>query len=175
VEPFLGQLMCVAFTYAPKGWAMCQGQLLQISQNTALFSLLGTTFGGDGRTTFALPDLRGRVANSSGQGPGLQNYNLGQVTGSESVTLTQQQMPLHQHVWSATQTAANATGDAGSVLADTAATAGLNVYKSNPQPNAVLNPATIGNYGGSQPHENRSPFLAQNWIIALQGIYPSRD
>lgn len=175
MEPFLGQLMCVPFNFAPKGWAICAGQLLPINQNQALFALLGTTYGGDGRVTFALPDLRGRAANSSGQGPGLSFYNLGQVSGAESVTLNQSQMPAHQHAWNATQAAASGTSDANSVLADTGATNGLTVYKSGSQVGGALNATTISNVGGSQAHENRSPYLAQTWIIALQGIFPTRN
>src|SRR5215211_5023310 len=96
-EPFIGQIMLVPYNFAPRGWAFCQGQIMSIAQNTALFSLLGTTYGGNGQTTFALPDLQGRFPNGAGQGPGLSSYTLGQVAGAESVTLTQQQMPLHTH------------------------------------------------------------------------------
>ena len=167
MEPFIGQLMCVGFNFAPRGWAMCQGQLLSIAQNSALFSLLGTTYGGDGRVTFGLPDLRGRSPIGMGQGPGLQNYVQGEMVGSESVTLIGSQMPIHNHLVSC------ASGDPADTSPVGTVPAGGASY--SPTANNVMNQNMIQPSGGSQPHENRSPLLALNWIIALEGVFPSRS
>jgi len=167
-EPFVGELRLVPFNFAPRGWAFCQGQVLPIAQNTALFSLLGTTYGGNGQTTFALPDLRGRVAMSPGQGPGLSNYDLGQVGGTEVVTLTQVQMPAHNHIASASNGAATG-GRPGNAVPS-----GGGAYASSSD-GTTMNPTFIGNAGGSQPHENRQPYLILNYIIALEGIFPARN
>jgi microcystin-dependent protein len=169
-EPFLGEIRTFGFTFAPQGWAMCNGQLLSISQNTALFSLLGTTYGGNGTITFALPDLRGRVGNHQGQGPGLMNYVQGEESGVESVTLTQQQMPQHNHGVQANASPATATRAGGAVLARTSA----DIYAAAPDGTA-MNAAMIGQAGGSQPHSNLQPYLTLNFCIALQGIFPSRN
>src|SRR3984893_4324338 len=133
-EPFLGQIMLVGFNFAPQGWAFCNGQLLSISQNTALFSLLGTTYGGNGTTNFALPDLRGRAAVGFGQGPGLSNYDLGQSTGSEMVTLTVGQMPAHNHLVAANAATATASSPSGADLAqsDLRGTGAVNTYSTPP-------------------------------------------
>jgi microcystin-dependent protein len=161
--------MLVAFNYAPKGWTQCAGQLLAISQNQALFSLLGTTYGGDGRTTFALPDLRGRAALMSGQG-----IDLGQRGGEESHTLTPSEVPVHTHALQATTGPADATSPFGNLPATTAGT--LTIYKQSPSSyNAPLAGGTVAPAGGSQPHDNRQPYLAMMWIIALQGIFPSKN
>lgn len=165
-EPFLGSIVLFAGNFAPRGWAFCNGQILAISQNTALFSLLGTTYGGNGQTTFALPDLRGRAAISAGQGPGLANYSLGESAGEETVTLNVNQIPAHQHA----QPASNAEQDTN--RPGNAVPAKGGVYAGSTD-GATLDPTTIA--GGSQPHDNRSPFLALNYIIALQGIFPSRN
>lgn len=189
-EPFLGMIITVPYNFAPLGWAFCNGQILPISQNTALFSLLGTTFGGDGITTFALPDLRGRVPVSSGQGPGLSSYVLGEISGSETTTLTTNQMPAHNHLitlnnLTATANARNTAGNSqtpvGSVPAVEAA--GVTATYSNAGANATMAPgaitvtgtATAGVTGGGQPMSILSPFLVVNYCIALQGIYPSRN
>jgi microcystin-dependent protein len=158
------------FNFAPQGWAMCNGQLLPISQNTALFSLLGTQYGGNGVTTFALPDLRGRVAIHAGQGPGLSSYVQGEVTGGESVTLTQNEMPQHNHQVVANAAPATATRPGGEVLART----GADVYADSPD-GTTMNPAMISQSGGGQPHNNLQPLLVINFGIALQGIFPSRN
>ena len=167
-EPFLAQIMIFAGNFAPRGWAFCSGQILPIAQNTALFSLLGTTYGGNGQTTFALPDLRGRVPMHPGQGPGLANRNLGEVGGSESTTLTVNNMPSHNHLASASQAGATATRPSGNVPsaggAYTAASDGT-----------TMNPAFIQNAGGSQPFDTHQPFLCLNYVIALEGIFPSRN
>lgn len=169
-EPFIGQLMLVPYNFAPRGWAFCNGQLLSIAQNTALFSLLGTTYGGDGITTFALPDLRGRAALSSGQGPGLQNYNLGQVGGTETVTLTVAEMPAHSHLVSAT------AGDPGQARPSNALLANINpAGYTGTAANTTMAPSMIQTTGGSQPHNNLSPYLTLNYVIALEGIFPSRN
>lgn len=161
-EPFLSEIRLASFVFPPKGWALCNGQLLPINQNQALFSLLGTTFGGDGRVNFALPDLRGRVPIHVGSG-----FTLGQRGGENAHTLTMAELPQHNHLVTTT------TAD-GSVV--TAAGNQLGSYNNGygaPSNLAALAPATVTNIGGSQPHENRSPFLTLSYIIALQGIFPS--
>lgn len=168
-EPFLGEIHIVPYNFAPRGYAFCAGQLLPIAQNTALFSLLGTTFGGNGTTTFALPDLRGRVIVGAGQGPGLANIDLGQVGGSETATLTQNQLPAHSHLASATQAAATSTRPANRFPAT-----GPAVY-ADASDGSTLNAAFVKNTGGSQPFGIRDPFLGLNYIIALAGIFPSRN
>jgi microcystin-dependent protein len=170
-DPFIGEIRLFPYNFAPRGWALCNGQLMSIGQNTALFSLIGTMYGGDGRTTFALPDLRGRVAVSSGQGPGLSTYDVGEAGGAESVTLTEGEMPTHSH-----QVQANGatSGSAkpndrflGRVSAGTAYAGASNGRR--------LNAAAITPTGGGQPHENRPPHLVLNYCIALEGIFPARD
>jgi microcystin-dependent protein len=169
-EPFLGEIRLFPYNFAPRGWAFCQGQILSIAQNTALFSLLGTTYGGNGQTTFALPDLRGRVPVSSGQGPGLSFYTLGEEAGVESVTLSQQQMPQHNHQVQVNN-AGSATGrPSGAYPGQTSG----NAYAPSTD-GTTFAPQAISNSGGSQPHENRQPYLALNYCIALEGIFPSRN
>lgn len=169
MEPFLGQILLVPYNFAPRGWAFCNGALLSIAQNSALFSLLGTTYGGDGVTTFALPDLRGRVPISSGQGPGLQPYTLGEQTGSETVTLITTQIPAHTHSVQA-GIGSSAVTPEGNFLGSDSVTSIYDVTAAT-----TMNPAMIGVAGGSQPHENRQPLLVMNYIIALEGIFPSRS
>jgi microcystin-dependent protein len=173
MDPFIGQILLFAGNFAPRGWALCQGQLLPIAQNSALFSILGTTYGGDGRTTFALPDLRGRVPVSSGQGPGLSPYTLGENGGTEQVTLLSTQMPAHTHVLVANNTAGTRAEPEGNVLA--AESAGATQIYSDASATVTMNPVSISATGGSQPHSNLQPFLCLNYIIALEGIYPSRN
>jgi len=177
MTPFLSQLMVVSFNFAPKGWALCAGQLLPINQNQALFSLLGTTYGGDGRINFALPDLRGRAALGFGQGAGLGPYNLGQRGGVESVTLLQSEIPIHTHFLSGVSAAGNATKPGTGANATFASSGATPVYTKSPPAaaDAPMAPNMIGTVGQNQPHENRKPYLALNWIIALQGIFPSRN
>jgi microcystin-dependent protein len=167
-NPYLGEIFLVPYNFAPRGYAFCQGQILPIAQNTALFSLLGTTFGGNGQTTFALPDLRGRCALSAGQGPGLSNYDLGEVTGTESVTLTSQQMPAHNHALNGVDDDPNSSLVTGHLLANT------NTY-SKGAASAAMNATAVGQAGGNQPHVNLQPLLVLNYCIALEGIYPSRN
>jgi len=169
---FIGSLMLVPYNFAPTGWAFCQGQLLAISSNTALFSLLGTTYGGDGKSTFGLPDLRGSLAISAGQGQGLGLYNLGEAGGSQTVQLNSNQVPPHSHPFMATDSAANSASPTSSALAKP----GTNdmLYSSATSPLASMNAAMVQPAGSGQPHNNMMPYLALNWIIALQGIFPSR-
>lgn len=174
-DPFLGEIRLVGFTFAPQGWAFCDGQLLSISQNTALFSLLGTTYGGNGQTTFALPDLRGRVPVSQGQGPSLSNYVLGEQTGSENVTLNVSQLPVHNHPLASSNQQGSSSDPSGffpAVLNEPSGSVAVNGYLASS--NSTLNPAAIGVTGGNQPHPNLQPLLCVNFIIAVQGIYPSR-
>ena len=171
MEPFLGSLLLVPYNFAPAGWALCNGQLLPISQYTALFSLLGTTYGGDGVSTFALPDLRGRVPISSGQGPGLQNHNLGQTGGAEHATLGINQLPSHNHSVNTVSAPGTSSHPANELLASS--TSG-HVYAPS-KPDSTLNANAVSHTGGGQPVDIRQPYLALNWIIALQGIYPSQN
>ena len=179
-EPFLASIFIFAGNFAPRGYAFCQGQILSIAQNTALFSLLGTTYGGNGQTTFALPDLRGRLPIGTGQGPGLDNVDLGQIAGVQNVTLTVNNMPMHTH--SAT-VAINAAADSRPSLDSPAGgvpdSTGTNMFGAAPDGRTVMNAgmatAQIGAVGGSQPVDIRNPFLGLNFIIALEGIFPSRN
>ena len=195
-QPYLGQLMLFAGNFAPQGWAFCNGQLLAISQNQALFSLLGTIYGGDGRTTFALPDLRGRAPLHFGQGPGLSNRSIGQKSGVERVILSINEMPSHNHTASqssgssqniqlSSDSAVNETPISGDVPALANFKDGLstkNVKTFGAANNLVNGQAlsgggtiTVQNTGGGQAHDNMSPYLVINYCIALVGIYPSRS
>lgn len=169
-EPLLGQLMWTAATFCPRGWAEANGQLLPISSNTALFSLLGTTYGGDGRVTFALPDLRGRVALHAGAGPGLGDYPQGSRGGSEAVTLTAEQMPTHNHALNASADVSDKNA-AGSILGSPK----QRIYDAPVNASTTLASSAVADAGGGQSHENRSPFLTVRACIAITGIYPSRD
>ncbi|MES2812428.1 MAG: tail fiber protein [Bacteroidota bacterium] len=164
---FLGEIQMFSGTYAPKYWAFCNGQLLSISQNQALFSLLGTMYGGNGTTTFALPDLRSRVPLHVGSG-----IVQGQTGGAEYVTLTTSNLPAHSHVVNAVNTSGNQNLPTGNLPSDTLV---LDPEYSNATPNALMNPAMVNNSGGNQPINNVQPFLVINYIIALQGIFPSRN
>ncbi len=172
-EPFLGMIAIYGFNFAPRGWAQCNGQILPIAQNTALFSLLGTTYGGNGQTTFALPDLRGRVSNSAGQGPGLSSYDLGQVGGTESATLTINNMPGHNHTYTIPANASDGTTtepSATTYLGQPAA----NLYTTG-GPGVQMAGGNTGLTGGSQPFSILQPYLTLNYCIALEGIFPSRN
>ncbi len=170
--PYLGEIRMFAGNFAPVGYAFCNGQLLLISEYEALFTLIGTTYGGDGQTTFALPDLRGRLPMHQGTGAGLSTRVIGQTGGSETVTLTLNQLPQHTHVATGSGTDGNSLSPAGNVWA--AGAGGANAY-NNTAPNTAMNAQTIGQAGGNQPHEIMSPFLAINFIIALLGRFPSRN
>lgn len=192
----IGEIRGFGGNFAPRAWAFCEGQLLSINANQALFSILGTTYGGDGRTTFALPDLRGRIPVSQGRGPGLSNHNLGARSGQEVVTITQTSMPSHNHFAVATTVAAiadlnisSAGGTSGSPIAGGSlgveAASSAFFYNDDPAPDTQLAQASISNIqinetvtvtptGGSQYHNNMMPYLTIYWIICMQGIYPSR-
>jgi microcystin-dependent protein len=174
--PMIAEIRMFAGNFAPRGWAFCQGQILSIAQNTALFSLLGTTYGGNGQTTFALPDLRGRVPVGSGQGPGLPNVVLGEMAGAPTHTLTIPEMPAHNHGAQSHGVAAggNSTSPGGATWATS--TARDAVYSTAaPDSPMAANSVTVGIAGGSQPHNNMQPYLGMNYIIALVGIFPSRN
>ena len=189
-EPFVGEIRMVGFNFNPRDWAFCNGQLMSIAQNTALFSLLGTTYGGDGQTTFALPDLRSRTPVHFGQGPGLPAVEIGESAGSTSVTLTQAQMPLHTHAATASvaipASSADGTTDVPSSTAylakavDSSGSIQPFTYGTTvPAPAETLAPfttaVTVQPAGGSQPVDVTNPFLAVNFVIALSGIFPSRS
>jgi microcystin-dependent protein len=170
-NPFIGTIRLVGFNFAPVGWSLCQGQSLAIAENAALFALLGTYFGGDGQHTFNLPDLRGRVAIGQGQGPGLSSYVQGQASGYESVALNTQQTPAHTHTMLAS---ANVTApNPGPGLALGTPASAVKMYGTD-TPTALAS-VSIGPFGSSAAHENRQPFLALNYIIALTGIFPSQN
>jgi len=171
-EPFLAEVRMVGFNFAPREWAFCDGQILPISQNQSLYSLLGTTYGGDGRTSFALPDLRGRVPIHTGRSNGGDDHRLGQKSGEETVTLSTSQMPQHDHSFSAsTVQGTTDIPQAGNVLAKSA----RDVYRDQPTNLVPLIAGAVTNTGGSQAHENMQPYLAVNFCIALQGLFPSRN
>ena len=176
-QPYLGEVRMFAGNFAPRSNAYCNGQILNITQNTALFSLLGTQFGGNGQTTFGLPDLRGRIPVCMGQGIGLSNYTIGEMEGTESVTLTNSTMPMHTHTPTGSKTASNATTPGGNLLAALANPwQKFWVSDANKQGNPVaLNAAAVGMIGGNLPHENRMPALAVSFIVSLLGIFPSRN
>jgi microcystin-dependent protein len=171
-DPFVAEIRVVGFNFAPLGWATCDGQLMPISQNTALFSLLGTTYGGDGKSTFALPDLQGRAPMHPGQGAGLSQRFLGEEGGTETVTLLQNEMPVHTHALSA-----NALPASASLAAPTQGlgrSVGGSAYKASPPATAAMSPQAVGLTGGDSPHNNLMPYLTLNYIIALQGVFPAR-
>ena len=179
MDPTLSEIRLFAGNFAPLSWAYCNGALLSIAENSALFSLIGTLYGGDGQVTFALPDLRSRIAVGTGQGPGLSNWDLGQVQGSETVTLLQTQIPAHTHTATATAkaNANSAVGDINTPGGNYAANSGSDLYAETPTVNMGPNnfSFTLQQAGGSQPHNNLMPYLALNYIIAVEGIYPSRN
>lgn len=174
MDPFVAEIRIFPFNFAPKGWAFCNGQIMPISQNTALFSLLGTTYGGDGKTNFALPNLQGSAPLHPGQGPGLSLYDLGEVGGSSTVTLIASEMPAHTHPLSA-YSGNGDTNDPTNLVWAGAHTgkAPLKMYSSLAQ-NTPMSPNAFSVSGGSQPHNNLPPYLTLNFCIALQGVYPLR-
>ena len=173
MEPFLGQITIFAGTFAPRGWALCDGQILPIASYTALFSLLGTTYGGDGRTTFALPDLRGRAPIHAGSGPGLSNRRLGEKSGAETNVLAVSNLPAHNHGFAIPAKAEGNTDDpSGNFIAGD----GTNAFATPAASGDVtMGAGTTGNTGSSTPVNNMQPFLTVNYIIALTGIFPSRS
>lgn len=170
-EPFIGQIAFVAFNYAPNGWVECNGQTMSIAQNETLFSLLGTTYGGNGMTTFQLPDMRGRVLVHNGKGNWTSDYQMGQMGGQESVTLTNAQMPSHSHSVNAVLADGNQSTPKGNLPANTKT---LDQEYSNSSPDTTMRQEMIAPSGGNQPHENIQPYVAMKCIIAIQGIYPPR-
>lgn len=171
-EPFIGELMLTPYNFCPRGFAMAQGQILAIQTNTALFSLLGTTYGGNGQQTFGLPDLRGRAPIGMGQGPGLSDYDLGQVGGTESTTLTTLQMPSHSHRVQASNSLGTFGGPQDRYLG-ASTTEGNKIYFQG-TPNKQMAADMLTSAGLGQPFSNLNPYLALNWCIALEGIFPSR-
>ena len=173
-EPFIGEIQIFGFNFAPRNWAQCQGQILPIAQNTALFSLLGTQYGGNGQTTFALPNLQGNAACNQGQGPGLTPRSIGETFGEDSVTLLDQQMPSHQHAVTVfaqnDPTKRAASPSAGNGLASPAT---FPAFAPGNSPPVAFAPGLVGVAGGSQPHSNQQPYLSMNFCIALSGIFPS--
>ncbi len=174
MDPFIGEIKMVGFNFPPRGWATCDGQLLPISQNTALFSLLGTQYGGDGQTTFALPDLRGRVATHQGQGPGLSSRTIGEVLGEENHTLITTEIPAHTHPVTVNPACSAEDASSGSPIGQVPATPAAPAYTSPATGAMAASSGTAGPTGGSQPHNNMQPTLTVNFIIALQGIFPAR-
>ena len=172
MDPFVGEIRVVGFNFAPKGWAFCNGQLLPISQNTALFSLLGTLYGGDGRSTFALPDLQGCAAMHPGQGPGLNSYVLGERGGEASVTLQGTEMPAHTHGLKALLTPGTTASPTGASFAKGPGTTSL--YGPASGTSTTLSSQALNVTGGNLPHNNMQPYLTMNFVIAMQGVYPPR-
>lgn len=175
MDEFIGIIKLFAGNFAPRGWAFCHGQLLAISQNTALFSILGTTYGGDGITTFALPDLRSRVPAGAGAGPGLSYTDLGEMGGSEDTTLLLQNMPMHNHRATVKASSQFASGDSPSGRYPGMNPTGEGMYDDTANTSMGEGMVEVGMAGGSQPFSIRQPYLGLNYIISLQGIYPSRD
>lgn len=171
-DQYVAEIRIFPFNFAPKGWAWCDGQLLPISQNTALFSLLGTTYGGDGRVTFALPDLQGRAPMHPRQGPGLSLHDLGETGGSETVSLLESEIPLHNHDFTASQADGVSREPAGQLLA--AGSGGVVAYAPRGAM-TQLSPTALAPTGGDQPHNNMQPYLTFYYCIALQGIFPPRS
>lgn len=170
-QPYVGEIRIFAGNFAPAGWAFCEGQLVPISENDTLFNLIGTTYGGDGEETFALPDLRGRLPVHMGTGPGLSPYVIGQLGGTETVTLTTTQLPSHTHPLIGSSDNATKVDAKNHVLAQTPT---YTPYIAAP-PNVGLSPNSVSPTGGSQPHDNQMPYLCLNFIISLYGIYPSQS
>jgi microcystin-dependent protein len=169
-QPFIGECRPVGFSFAPAGWAMCQGQLMPISENDTLFNLIGTTFGGDGQETFAMPDLQGRVPIHQGSNAG-QTFQVGEKAGVESVTLIAQQIPIHNHQI----IVAGGNGNANIMQNQYLAGASTKVFTANPVLDSNMNANSLTQVGGSQPHENLQPYLTISWIISLFGIFPSQN
>lgn len=173
-DPFVAEIRIFPFNFPPKGWAFCNGQLLPISQNTALFSLLGTTYGGDGKSTFGLPDMQGNAAMHPGQGPGLSLHDLGEMGGSQTVTLLESEIPSHSHSINAT-TGALQSDPTGSVWANPGGRPAPNFFADSGGSPLTMNATAVNLTGGSLPHNNMQPYLTLNFCIALQGVFPPRS
>lgn len=172
MDPFVAEIRIFPFNFAPKGWAWCDGQLLPLSQNTALFALLGTTYGGDGKSTFALPDLQGRAPMHPGQGPGLSLHDLGETGGSETVTLLESEIPSHAHVLRGDRNVSETPDPTGNVLGRGSS---INAYQTTTNSSLVaMAPEALAPAGGDQPHNNLMPYLTFYFNIALQGVFPPR-
>lgn len=171
-DPFVAEIRIFGFNFAPRGWAMCNGQLLPLSQNTALFSLLGTTYGGNGKSNFALPDLQGNAVMQPGQGPGLSLHDLGETGGSATVTLLQSEIPVHTHAMRASADPANAQTPGPALTL--ARSAGGAAYSTTTTGLETMAPQTLAPAGGDAPHNNLMPYLTLNFCIALQGVFPPR-
>ena len=175
-SPFVGEIRAVGYSFAPAGWALCNGQLLPISQNTALFSLLGTMYGGDGKSTFALPNLQGCSPIFFGQGPGLSLYDEGETGGSTAVTLIQSELPQHSHTVGVVDAPGSQNSPAGAHLGKARFGKGFDLqYAPSPTSGTTMNLEALALSGGSQPHNNMPPYLVLNFIIALQGVFPARQ
>jgi microcystin-dependent protein len=178
-DPFVAEIRIFGFNFAPTGWAMCNGQILPISQNTALFSLLGTFYGGDGKSNFALPNLQGSAAMHTGQGPGLSQRFLGEMSGSQAVTLVAADMPAHTHSFNAVNSNAAVQNPQGAALAKGRYASGTQngavAFYQTAAPNVTMAPNSVAVAGGSLPHNNLQPYLTLNFCIALQGVYPPRN
>lgn len=172
-DPFVAEIRIFPFNFAPKGWAFCNGQLLPLSQNTALFSLLGTTYGGDGKSTFALPNLQGSAPMFWGQGPGLSLYDEGQMSGSDTITLLSSEMPIHNHNWGGSFNVGDVPNGQPTVVL-TQASSGQPYQTVSNANLTTMNPQTLAITGGSLPHNNMMPFLTVSFCIALQGVFPPR-
>ena len=170
-DPFLAEIRIFGFNFPPKGWAFCDGQILPLSQNTALFSLLGTTYGGDGKTTFALPNLQGNAAMASGQGQGLSLRDLGEMGGTTTVTLLESEIPFHTHTLGASQDRSDGLSSAANNLPPGG---GADLYSDAAGPHQQMAATTLGIAGASFPHNNMMPYLALNFCIAMQGVFPPR-
>lgn len=173
-DPFVAEIRIFPFNFAPKGWALCDGQIMPLSQNTALFSLLGTTYGGDGRSTFALPNLQGSAPMHPSQGPGLSLHDLGETGGADTITLLQTEIPSHNHIMRANSGDGISPTPTNNVSAGPGADRDLFLYK-NGSANASMNASALGLTGGGQPHNNLMPYLTVNFCIALQGVFPARS
>jgi microcystin-dependent protein len=175
-DQFVAEIRIFGFNFAPTGWALCDGQIMPISQNTALFSLLGTTYGGDGKSTFALPNIQGSAPLQQGQGAGLSLYDLGEYGGESSVTLLTSEIPLHNHLPNCLSGAGNVTSPIGNVWASSkVGKQAENRYSATPGTNPTVSGAMISPVGGNLPHNNMPPYLVLNFCIALQGIFPARS
>ena len=173
-EPFIGEIRMFGGNFAPRAWALCNGQLLSIAQNTALFSLLGVNYGGDGRTTFGLPNLQASAPMFWGQGPGLTNRSIGEVGGTATVTLINSQMPMHNHTAYGSSSGGSLDNPIGNNFASAPRGSGGALYATQAPPTASMGQSPVGLTGGNQPHNNLQPYLAVTFIIALQGIFPQR-